>query len=506
VKPTNEEVKPDSLISQVHNRIEKELLNDYDENDVPCYNPGDKETGALNNIDKELLSGYDAGDELSFNQRDKEEGVLSNNQGKVEVGGFCNYISAPSDEEEVISNNLGDKEVGVSNNNQDKAEDGALCTNSNTPSDGSNKEDELSETQNNNTLPMPPRRNCSAHRDPDFFMDVMDGPSLSNRQEKLNTNIVMFERCINKYKGGYIKLETKDHPVQEVHRFKCDKDIGVISPLCCEPVVIANYNKDIRVTPSSSSELGVIAKCEKDIGVILSSCCESGVNGTSEDNECSEKKTNVTIEGNDCSERNMNSLRTNEDILNEGLTVSSNDPAKKLMNNINHFKIFHQNIRGIKTKVIELLNSFSSDYPQIICVTEHHLKDFELTKLPIEHYKLRSKYCRKNYKNGGVCIFAQESLEFSPISLDKYCVEKDIEICALKVLNAPIHITILAMYRAPSGNFNIFFKNLETILNLCYTNNSILVICGDININYLDNCTKRQQLDILLQTYNLKAL
>jgi len=29
------------------------------------------------------------------------------------------------------------------------------------------------------------------------------------------------------------------------------------------------------------------------------------------------------------------------------------------------------------------------------------------------------------------------------------------------------------------------------------------VICGDININYLENCNKRQQLDALLQTYNL---
>jgi len=29
------------------------------------------------------------------------------------------------------------------------------------------------------------------------------------------------------------------------------------------------------------------------------------------------------------------------------------------------------------------------------------------------------------------------------------------------------------------------------------------VICGDLNINYLENCNKRQQLDALLQTYNL---
>jgi hypothetical protein len=30
-----------------------------------------------------------------------------------------------------------------------------------------------------------------------------------------------------------------------------------------------------------------------------------------------------------------------------------------------------------------------------------------------------------------------------------------------------------------------------------------IIVCGDININYLENCNKRQQLDALLATYNL---
>jgi len=40
-------------------------------------------------------------------------------------------------------------------------------------------------------------------------------------------------------------------------------------------------------------------------------------------------------------------------------------------------------------------------------------------------------------------------------------------------------------------------------LNTWYSNKIEFVICGDININYLENCKKRQQLDALLQTYNL---
>ena len=104
---------------------------------------------------------------------------------------------------------------------------------------------------------------------------------------------------------------------------------------------------------------------------------------------------------------------------------------------------------------------------------------------------------------GGGCIFVHEDLEFSPISLDKYCKEKDIEVCAVRLKITPIQLIILAIYRSPSGNFTNFLKNLDSILNTCHSNKVEFVICGDININYLENGNKRQQLDALLQTYNL---
>jgi hypothetical protein len=75
-----------------------------------------------------------------------------------------------------------------------------------------------------------------------------------------------------------------------------------------------------------------------------------------------------------------------------------------LTNSKNHFKILHQNIRGLKLKVEELTNALLPDYPHIMCLTEHHLKDYEILQLPINHFKLGSKYCRREFKNGGMCI------------------------------------------------------------------------------------------------------
>jgi exonuclease III len=49
-----------------------------------------------------------------------------------------------------------------------------------------------------------------------------------------------------------------------------------------------------------------------------------------------------------------------------------------------------------------------------------------------------------------------------------------------------------------------FIKGVDTILNHPNKSNIEIIICGDVNINYLaENCNKRQQLDNLLATYNL---
>jgi len=92
--------------------------------------------------------------------------------------------------------------------------------------------------------------------------------------------------------------------------------------------------------------------------------------------------------------------------------------------------------------VDELSNSLSPDYPHIMCLTEYHLKDYEIDNLSIDHLKLGSKFCGHKFKNGGVCIFIHEDLEFITISLDKYCKEKDIEVCAVKLNITSIKLTV----------------------------------------------------------------
>ena len=105
----------------------------------------------------------------------------------------------------------------------------------------------------------------------------------------------------------------------------------------------------------------------------------------------------------------------------------------KVNNNSSNLTIYHQNIRGISSKIDEFQVSLYHNRPQVICLTEHRLKTEEMTNINLDQYKLGAFFCRQEYKGGGVCIYICQSLQCSKINLEKYYKEKDLEICALKL-------------------------------------------------------------------------
>ena len=144
-----------------------------------------------------------------------------------------------------------------------------------------------------------------------------------------------------------------------------------------------------------------------------------------------------------------------------------------------------------------------TEAPHLICLTEHYLKNYEIDATPISNYKLGAKYCRNKLKNGGVCIYIQEALKFTNTNLQKHCKEQDIEIAALQLKLNKKNIVILCIYRAPSVDFDYFLNKFHDILNSLHNYRMEFIICGDINMNYLETNNKKKQLDYLLVTYNL---
>jgi len=140
--------------------------------------------------------------------------------------------------------------------------------------------------------------------------------------------------------------------------------------------------------------------------------------------------------------------------------------------------LYHQNIRGISNKIDEFQISLYHNRPQVICLTEHHLKTEEITSINLDQYKLGAFFCRQKFKGGGVSIYISQFLQCSLINLEKYCKEKDLEICALKINVQMNNFIIICIYRSPTGNFMHFLTQLEIILNGLYNTSSIFILCG----------------------------
>jgi exonuclease III len=150
-----------------------------------------------------------------------------------------------------------------------------------------------------------------------------------------------------------------------------------------------------------------------------------------------------------------------------------------------HLTISHPYVRGLRGKANELLSQLHPKFPHVLFLSEHHMNHLELQQTFIDNYKLGVSYCRTLYEKGGVCIYVQEALRYIKIDMEKHCKDKDFEVCVIKTYFNAKCVCIIAIYGAPSGNFDLFISKLDTVLRKLYTVNTEYIICGDINIDYL---------------------
>jgi exonuclease III len=174
--------------------------------------------------------------------------------------------------------------------------------------------------------------------------------------------------------------------------------------------------------------------------------------------------------------------------LNVNPADSSDNIIKLCHQNNNSLNIYHQNIRGVKDKTNEIVSSLYPLLPHLLCITEHHLNHLDLRHTHIEHYNISADYCRQTLRQGGVCIFVHDTINY----LNAFCKEQDLEACAIKLQFPFGNIYILAIYRAPTGDFSYFLIGLEAIFKSSCNMNSELIICGDFNVNYLDYSNRRK--------------
>ena len=78
--------------------------------------------------------------------------------------------------------------------------------------------------------------------------------------------------------------------------------------------------------------------------------------------------------------------------------------------------------------------------------------------------------------------------------------------CAIELDSTFLNICVLVIYRSSTCKFNNSLTQLDTIMQSLYIPKLNLVILGDVYVNYIRDNDKKNQLDALLNSYNLISM
>jgi len=183
-----------------------------------------------------------------------------------------------------------------------------------------------------------------------------------------------------------------------------------------------------------------------------------------------------------------------------------NRKGKRVANN-NTLCVLHLNIQSISNKQTELDLVLKSDLRNIdvLCFTEHWIKEDYLNLIQIEQYKLVSEFSRKMYDHGGSCIYVKKGIRTKELNcFTDISVEKEFEMSATELVD--FGFIIVCIYRPPDSNFWTFLKILESTIQIAQEKEKKLLMCGDWNVNFMLNNTRIDEVKNLLGSYGLQNI
>ena len=84
------------------------------------------------------------------------------------------------------------------------------------------------------------------------------------------------------------------------------------------------------------------------------------------------------------------------------------NPGSSNRNKEQVLRIHHQNICGLGSKTNGLLISLYPSLPHIVCLTEHHLSQFQLQLITLDNYILGAEFSRQSFlKGGGLHLYTE---------------------------------------------------------------------------------------------------
>ena len=102
-----------------------------------------------------------------------------------------------------------------------------------------------------------------------------------------------------------------------------------------------------------------------------------------------------------------------------------------------------------------------------------------------------------------VFLYKKKKTIYQSITLNHLCKEKSIEICAIKLHFKSLTLIIFCIYRAPTGNVDLFLATMNNILKQFLLPKVTYIVCGDLNINLLKKSHDTANFLSLMDSYNL---
>lgn len=138
----------------------------------------------------------------------------------------------------------------------------------------------------------------------------------------------------------------------------------------------------------------------------------------------------------------------------------------------------------------------------ILCITEHWLKEEEIEALHIENYKVGAFSSRKDFIGGGTLILVRNDLEFSSTNIETdLIIEKSVEYCSIVI--KPLSLYILVFYRSPCGHLDTFLAAVDRVLSGLAASAGV-ILAGDFNIQFNTASADTRILCELMESFDLR--
>ena len=153
--------------------------------------------------------------------------------------------------------------------------------------------------------------------------------------------------------------------------------------------------------------------------------------------------------------------------------------------------VFHQNVQSINNKLLELDVILQTELEKvdILCLSEHWLREEYIKLISINEFKLTSNFRRSESSQGGTCIHVKHYLQTKEVYyLNGMSKEKDFEMSVVEIRD--YDMIIMCVYRSPDGDFSVFLSSLESVIQKVQMRKKQLLLCGDWNINFMQESKK----------------